>query len=81
MSTLSEVKQILADVLQLGDKIEKMDTSTPLLGNIPEFDSMAVISVITALEENYEFTVDDDEIDADIFQTIGSVVRFVEGKR
>jgi len=80
MSILDEVKQLLSDVLQLGDKVGGFNESTPLLGNIPEFDSMAVVSVITALEESYGFVVDDDEIDAEVFETLGSLVAFVENK-
>lgn len=80
MSTLCEVKQLLCSALQLSDKLNDLNESTLLLGNIPEFDSMAVVSVITALEDSYGFVVDDDEIDADVFETLGSLVRFVESK-
>ena len=80
MSTLDEVRQILCEVLQLDDRANSVTESTPLLGGIPEFDSMAVVGVITALEENYGFVVDDDEIDAQVFETLGSLVAFVEGK-
>lgn len=80
MSTLNEIKQILSDTLQLGDKINSYDKGTPLLGSIAEFDSMAVVSVITAIEDNFGIVVDDDEIDADTFETVGSLVDFVESK-
>jgi len=80
MSIETEVKTILADVLQLGDTVNDFDADTPLLGSIPEFDSMAVVGVITALEENYGFIVEDDEIDADVFESIGALVGFVESK-
>ena len=80
MSTVDEVKNILSDVLQIGDRVNEYSEDTLLLGGIPEFDSMAVVSVITALEENYGFVVDDDEIDAEVFETLGSLVAFVESK-
>ncbi len=80
MSIEAEVKVILADVLQLGDAVNDFDADTPLLGGIPEFDSMAVIGVITGLEEKFDFFVEDDEIDADVFESIGTVIRFVESK-
>lgn len=80
MALIDEVRQILGNVLQLGDEVSSFEESTSLLGSIPEFDSMAVVSVITALEENYGFIVDDDEIDAEVFETVGSLVVFVEGK-
>ncbi len=80
MALIDEVKQILADVLQLGDRADKFDEETELLGALPEFDSMVVISIITSLEEQYDFDVNDDEIDGEVFETLGSLVSFVENK-
>lgn len=75
-----EVKQILGISLQIQDRVEQITVETPLLGSLPELDSMAVVSVITALEENYGFIVEDDEISAETFETLGSLVSFVEQK-
>lgn len=80
MAVLNDVRHILADVLQLGDKVDLFSESTPLLGSIPEFDSMTVVSLITTLEEFYGFVIEDDEISADVFETVGSLVAFVESK-
>ena len=41
---------------------------------------MAVVSVITSLEERFGFQVEDDEIDGASFSTVGALVRFVERK-
>lgn len=70
----------MGSALQLGARAQAMDASTPLLGAIPELDSMAVVNVITALEEHFGFTVDDDEIGAATFATLGSLSAFVEQK-
>lgn len=80
MSLLDEVKNILGSVLQLSDGGKSLEMDSDLLGAIPEFDSMAVVSVITALEEQFGFFVDDDEIDADVFETVGTLVSFAESK-
>jgi acyl carrier protein len=81
MPVQQQVISILADVLQLnGGIVSSMTTGTPLLGAIPEFDSMAVVSIITALEEQYSFFIEDDEINAGMFETIGTLVTFVEKK-
>jgi len=80
MSLVEEIRTLIRDVLVLGDSADSFDASTPLLGAIPEFDSMAVVSIITALEEEYGCEVDDDEISADVFETIGSLASFVESK-
>ena len=74
------VLDILADVLSLGERAQTFTPDTPILGSIPEFVSMAVVSVITALEERFGFSIDDEEIDAEIFVTVGSLHAFVKGK-
>lgn len=82
MSTqyLDEVKKILADVLQLGDRAHSLTENTPLLGSIPELDSIMVVNVLTELEEYFDIAIDDDEISAETFETVGSVVSFVNRK-
>lgn len=57
-----------------------LDKNTPLLGNFPELDSMAVVNVLTELEEEFDIAVEDDEVSADIFETVGSLVSFIELK-
>ena len=54
--------------------------AAPLLGAVPELDSMAVVSVITTLEERFGFTINDDELDAASFASIGALTDFVEAK-
>ncbi len=77
---MEEVKSILGEALGLGRRGADFTLDTPLLGNVPELDSMAVVQVITALEEYYDFEVEDDEISAETFATLGSLVAFVESK-
>lgn len=80
MSSLNEVKEILESVLQIDTSKNPLGKNSNLLGAIPEFDSMAVVSIITALEEHYGFYIEDDEINGEIFETLNSLVLFVEKK-
>lgn len=80
MAVLDQVKTLLNDVLQLNGRASAWNESTPLLGNVPELDSMAVVSVITALEDDLGLSIADDEINADVFATVGTLTRFVEQK-
>jgi acyl carrier protein len=77
---IDEVKRVVGTTLQLGARSSGMTAATPLLGAIPELDSMAVVSLITALEERFGIAVDDDEIGAATFETLGSLAAFVEQK-
>jgi len=75
-----EVKAVLARVLRLGDRIRNFDANSGLFGSIAEFDSLAVVSVILALEERFGIVVEDDEVTAEIFETVGTLTKFIEGK-
>jgi acyl carrier protein len=80
MSVFDDVKKILAQTLQLGPRADALTPDSPLLGAIPELDSMAVVNILTALEEFFGFSAEDDEISADTFATLDSLSRFVESK-
>lgn len=74
------VQAIVAEVLGIDTGRILVKAETRLLGALPEFDSMAVVSVLTALEEHFGVAFDDDEIDASLFETVGSLTRFVATK-
>lgn len=80
MSTEAALKDILSEVLSLGDKVKRFNASTPLLGALPELDSMAVVSLITTIEEHFGIVIGDDEVNAETFQTLGSLTTFVDEK-
>jgi acyl carrier protein len=75
-----QVRMILRDTLQLGDRAGRLSSGSHLLGALPELDSMAVVTVITALEDQFGFVVEDDEISSETFATFGALVQFVESK-
>lgn len=80
MDTLVRVKKILRDSLNLGDRAEKLTIESPLLGGLSEFDSMAVVAVVTMIEDEFGVTIEDDDLSADVFATVGSLTEFVSEK-
>ena len=77
MDAVKEVIRVIDDVLSLQGRSAGFTRETPLLGAIPELDSMAVVSLITTLEERFGIVIDDDDIDGSTFATVGSVADFV----
>lgn len=77
---IDEIREILRNTLQLGDRADALTEDSPLLGAIPEFDSMAVVTVLTMVEEEFGLEIDDDEVTADIFETVGNLAAFVSAK-
>jgi acyl carrier protein len=80
LNTKKEVLSLLDEILSLNGRSAEFSENTPLLGAIPELDSMAVVALITGFEERFGFMVDDDEIEGSTFATVGSLIEFVEGK-
>ena len=77
---IDQVRETLANTLQLGARASLFDANTRLLGEIPELDSMAVVNLLTAMEDRFDIVIEDDEVTADIFVTLGSLVGFIETK-
>jgi len=77
---LDQVKTLLIDVLGLGPAGQSLNADSPLLGSLPELDSMAVVTLIGALEEQFGIAIDDDDISASTFATLGSLADFVAQK-
>ncbi len=81
MNTQKEVLALLDEILNLNGRSESFSLNTPLLGAIPELDSMAVVALITGFEDRFGFNVGDDEIEGSTFATVGSLVEFVKSKQ
>lgn len=75
-----EIRTLLDQVLQLGGRSTRFNRDTALLGSIPEFDSMAVVNLLTAIEESFGIVINDDEISAEAFETVGRLTDFVTQK-
>ena len=80
MSLQAEVIAILQVTLGVPEGSIEDAADTPVLGAIPEMDSMSVVGILASLEDQYGIMVDDDEIDAEVFATVGSLTAFVESK-
>ena len=80
-TTLDSVRNVLVKVLGIQDRAATLDASTQLFGSIPELDSLAVVELAAALEEEFDFQIDDDDFTGDVFETLGSLTQFVEQNR
>lgn len=80
MSNIDQIRTILDQTLNLGGRARDFTRETALLGNIPELDSMAVVTVLTMVEEQYGIIIDDDEVSAETFETLGTLVDFIDAK-
>lgn len=76
------VRDVLRDVLSIdAARAAQFDDATPLFGALPELDSMAVAGLLTELEDRLGIVIDDDDVDADLLTTFGSLTRYAVQKR
>lgn len=78
--TVEDISQIVGDVVGDDQLAVRLKEHSVLLGAIPELDSMAVVNLVLGMEEKFGFHVDDDEVDAALFETVGSLREFAQSK-
>jgi len=75
------VRAVLHDVLGIDvARVATFRSDTPLFGALPELDSMAVAGLLTELEDRLGVLIEDDEVDGEMLETFGALVRFMAGK-
>jgi acyl carrier protein len=79
--TVDDLKGVLVDTLGIDDRAATIQASTPLLGSIPELDSLAVVELAQAIEDHFGLIIDDSEFTGDTFETVGTLAQFIERKR
>jgi acyl carrier protein len=77
MNVQQEVLRAVDEVLSLGGRAAAFTRDTSL-GTM--LDSMAVVGLITLIQERLDIVIDDDEIVGDNFATVGALVDLVAAK-
>jgi acyl carrier protein len=78
MALMKEVLRVMDDALSLQGRTQGFTPETPLLGALPELDSMAVLALITGLENHFGLAFNDDDLNSQCFATVGSLCALVE---
>ena len=77
---LKEVQDVILRTLGIDNRARVLDPSTPLFGSMPELDSLTVIELVVELETRFGFEIDDSELTAEVFETVGSLTNFVRSR-
>ena len=73
------VRSLLVDVLGLTkSQVSKFNDETELFGALPEFDSMAVATLLTELEERLGILIEDEDVEAEDLMSFGRLVSLAE---
>ena len=80
MPKLQLTKEILQTTLQLGAQADSLTRETPLMGHFPQLNSLTVMGVISEIEAQTGCAIDDQEITAEIFESVGTLATFIHQK-
>lgn len=73
------VRSLLIDVLGLApSRVARFNDETELFGALPEFDSMAVATLLTELEERLGILIEDEDVEAEDLMSFGRLVALAE---
>jgi acyl carrier protein len=74
----SRVREFIVSEIMYEDDASTLTEDTPLIGGI--MDSLGLMQLVNFIEEEFGVTIEDLEVTADNFQTIGAIDRLVSGK-
>lgn len=78
MALEEEICELVATVLTLSpQRRAQLTPDTPLLGALPELDSMAVLELLHAIEAQYGLLIDDAAVTSEHFISIRSLAAWV----
>jgi len=60
--------------------VRAMQAEDALLGALPELDSIGVVALITALEHRFDIHFQDDDLDAEVFATVASLLAHINSR-
>ncbi|MBC2931410.1 acyl carrier protein [Nocardioides sp. zg-1228] len=77
---LTRTADVLASMLAelLGGSPSDYPPDTELFGSLPQLDSLALVELITAIEDRFEFELDEEDITAEVFGTVDSLARHID---
>lgn len=77
----SAIKKVLIDDLQVdAAMIETADAQTPLLGRGIGLDSVEALRLALGLENAFDISIPDADLNAELFSSLGTLTNYVEQK-
>ena len=74
---LDRVSRILEAMLGKALPARDIDEDTRLLGHGIGLDSIEILGLVAALEDEFDLTIDDTELDVQHFATVGRVIHLI----
>lgn len=78
--TIVTLKQMVLGITQMKVSPDQISDSANLFNDCG-LDSTSVVELVIALEQEFNISIDDDELDVRLFQDLSELGRYVEAKQ
>ncbi len=79
-SIAQRVRQAIVQALQLDIEPDAIADDEPLFGEGLGADSIATLEIVVALEEEFGFKVDDEDLRVELFDSVRTMTQYVKEK-
>ena len=76
-----QIKCLIVAALGLDVNPAEIPDDEALFGGGMDLDSMATLEIVAAIEEGFGITVEDDELTAELFDSVETLAEYVVGKQ
>ncbi len=77
---LNRLKDIIANKLDVNLTAAEIDENVSLFEDGLGLDSIAIVDLIVAIESTFTISIEDEELNADLFKSLKVLAEFVDGK-
>ncbi len=77
-TTLSALVDALTFVVGEDHSAGTFSPQTQLFGSLTELDSLALVELICVIEERFDLEMDEDDITAEVFESVGSLAAYLD---
>ena len=75
-----QIKQLIVRILELEVAPDEIPDDETLFGDGLAADSIVLLEIIAALEEEFGFEIDDDDLRVELFNSVDSIAAYVRVK-
>jgi acyl carrier protein len=77
---MNQLKEIIANKLDVNLKLDEIAENVSLYEDGLGLDSIAIVDLIVSIEKGFSISIQDEELNADLFRNLTTLADFIRGK-
>ena len=77
---MDQLKEIIVKKLDVNLTLDEIDENVSLYEDGLGLDSIAIVDLIVTIEKDFSISIEDDELNADLFKNLSTLAEFIQAK-